>query len=136
MKATHILETVLYCEDLAAAKYFYANLLGLELFRETEHYLGFRLPRSLLLIFNPQVSRRKDLPRPPHGTESNTHIAFSATQKEIQQWRAHLKGHNIRIEESREGTSLYVRDPAGNLVEFNQPTDWGIEWNSTEERFE
>ena len=136
MKARHILETVIYCEDLVAAKHFYADLLGLELFREADHYLGFRLSRSLLLVFDPRLSRRSDRPLPSHGTESNAHIAFSATQQEILQWQTHLEKHNVKIEREHEGTSLYVRDPAGNLVEFNQPTDWGIEWDFTEEKFE
>lgn len=136
MKANHILETVLYCEDLAAAKHFYKNLLGLELFKDAGHFLGFRLPRSILLIFNPELSRRNDRPLPSHGTESNGHIAFSATQKEIGQWRIHLEKHGVQIEKKHVGNSLYVRDPSGNLVEFNQPSDWGEKWNATEERFE
>jgi catechol 2,3-dioxygenase-like lactoylglutathione lyase family enzyme len=140
MKANHIFETVLYCEDLGAAKHFYANILGLDLFRETELYLGFRLLRSILLIFNPKLSAEKDRPIPSHGTNSYGHIAFVASQEEIWQWKDHLEKHGIEIEKLHNlengGSSLYVRDPAGNSVEFTLPTIWSGNWNFTSERFE
>ncbi|MGB1399544.1 MAG: hypothetical protein ACPG70_05380, partial [Candidatus Puniceispirillaceae bacterium] len=52
------------------------------------------------------------------------------TNAPLGEWQAHLAAHNIEIEEGpvpRSGaigpiTSLYLRDPDGNLVEISYPS--------------
>ena len=52
--ARHILETVLYAEDLAAARRFYCDVLGLPVYQEVDKRLVFfRCVGQMLLVFNP-----------------------------------------------------------------------------------
>ncbi|EDY82674.1 glyoxalase family protein [Verrucomicrobiia bacterium DG1235] len=133
MKAKRIFETILYAEDLPAAKLFYRDTLGLELMRESELVLVFRLQDSVLLVFDPRKSSPPGRAVPSHGTSGEGHIAFAATDEEIREWRVHLESKGIEIESVVEwgegGESLYVRDPAGNSVEFAPSTLWGGGWD-------
>ena len=141
MKPAVILETVLYATDLAAARAFYTDVMGLTLYSEvTGRQLFFRLEQQMLLIFNPDATqipaRPGGLPVPPHGARGPGHICFSASAAEIEAWKAHLENKGIAIESdfiwpnrdpAKHGRSIYFRDPAGNSVEIAQPRIWGIE---------
>ena len=133
MKVNQVFETVLYSEDLEEAKKFYAGILKLDLIAESELFLAFRFPQSVLLVFNSKISGEKNRPIPSHGTSSNGHIAFAASQEEIEQWKDYFEKYGVEIEKMHDweqgGTSLYIRDPAGNSVEFAPPTLWGGKWN-------
>lgn len=133
MKATRIFETILYAEDLSEAKAFYGDVLNLDLVDESELFLVFRLPASVLIVFNPKVSSEVGRSIPEHGTIGDGHVAFAASEDEIDDWLRHLEKSNIGIEHIHEweegGRSLYVRDPAGNSVEFAPPTLWGGNWD-------
>ena len=132
MKAERIFETVIYANDLAKAKRFYADVLNLNLIRESELFLVFRLAQSVLLVFNPEISRDNDRQVPSHGTVGDGHIAFTASEEEMDLWKNTFEKHGIEIEKWIDwqdgGKSLYVRDPAGNSVEFAPATLWGGDW--------
>lgn len=128
-----ILETALYCPDLDAAHHFYGTVLGLPLItRAGNRHLFFRLNQSVLLIFNPAETRlpasNPAMPVPSHGATGPGHMCFAATRPEIDTWRAHLTAHQIPIEAEFDwpsgARSLYIRDPAGNSVEFAEPRLW------------
>ena len=133
MKAKRIFETVLYVDDLKAAQHFYENLLGLELVRESDLFLAYRLESSALLIFDPSKSNDKSRSVPAHGEVGEGHIAFASTDEEIDEWKVHFESHGVEIEQivhwDAGGRSLYVRDPAGNSVEFAPSTLWGGKWD-------
>lgn len=131
MQARHILETVLYAPGIAAAKDFYENVLGLQLYQYTEHrFAFFKLADQMLLIFNPAATEHQQGVKtpPPHGTHGAGHVCFRASAAELEQWRRHLETHGVAIERELEwpagGRSIYVRDPAGNSVEFAEPGIW------------
>jgi catechol 2,3-dioxygenase-like lactoylglutathione lyase family enzyme len=135
MKPSAVLETILYAGDLDAAEAFYAGVLGLErTTRVGDRHVFFRCGGQMLLIFNPDVTRkppvRGALPVPPHGSPGPGHVCFSALAEEIVQWRASLEACGVAIEADFEwpqgGRSLYFRDPAGNSVEFAEPRIWGL----------
>ena len=133
MRAGAILETVLYADDLVAARHFYEAVLGLELYWETEpRFVFFRNRDQMLLIFNPKLANTQDvkLGPPPHGTSGAGHVCFRATRAELDQWQQHLEKHGVAIERQIDwpegGRSLYVRDPAGNSVEFAESRIWGL----------
>ena len=132
MKADRIFETILYAKNLAEVKPFYETILGLELINESSLFLVFRLPQSVLLIFNPEESLERGRGIPHHGTSGEGHIAFAASHDSIEKWKIHLAEHGVEIEEEvtwEPGSiGLYVRDPAGNSVEFAPPTLWGGDW--------
>lgn len=131
-----ILETVLYAEDLAAAKAFYADILGLVPFTEVAgRHLFFRCGDQVLLLFNPVVTERPPpvtakLPVPPHGARGPGHVCFRADAVELDQWHEHLTRSGVPIEADfvwpSGGRSIYVRDPAGNCIEWAEPKIWGL----------
>jgi catechol 2,3-dioxygenase-like lactoylglutathione lyase family enzyme len=136
MKPEAILETVLYAENLNAARQFYEGVLGLECFAGEEgRDVFFRCGNQVLLIFNPEkTSIKRDLKPgvpPPHGAKGPGHVCFRASDGEINAWRERFEASGVEIEsdfrwEGSNGRSLYVRDPAGNCVEFGEPKIWGF----------
>jgi catechol 2,3-dioxygenase-like lactoylglutathione lyase family enzyme len=134
--AIRILETALYAADLDAAEGFYGGVLGLErVARVGDRHVFFRLAGSMLLIFNPSETERPPgdpgLPVPPHGARGAGHLAFAASGAERERWRGRLLEAGVEIEADfrwpNGARSIYVRDPAGNSVEFAEPGLWGIE---------
>lgn len=130
-----VLETVLYAEDLAAAKRFYRDVLGLPLTsEEAGRHVFFRCGDQMLLVFDPRVTRSPSpgapLPVPAHGAGEEGHVCFRAAGDDIARWREHLEAHGIDIEADFEwpqgGRSIYFRDPAGNSLEFAEPRIWGL----------
>ncbi len=125
-----ILETCLYVDDLAAARRFYVDLLGLEVDSERPGvFLFLRLERAMLLLFDPQATARQS-GVPAHGARGPGHVCFAVAEAELEAWKARLQAAGVAIEHEqcwpRGGRSFYVRDPAGNSVEFATPRIWGF----------
>lgn len=132
---TAVLETALYAANLAETAAFYEEVLGLERFAETEgRHVFFRLDGSVLLLFRPSATRippaEGALPVPPHGAEGEGHVCFAAPGDALDRWRERLDRAGVAIESTVDwpqgGRSIYVRDPAGNSVEFAEPRIWGL----------
>lgn len=132
-----ILETALYAADLDAAEAFYGGVLGLELVaRSGTRHVFFRCGDGVLLIFDPAETRApvagSALPVPAHGAEGGGHVCFAASGPEIADWRARLEAAGVAIEADFRwpggARSIYVRDPAGNSVEFAEPGLWEREF--------
>jgi len=140
VKPGAILETIIYARDLDAARAFYHDVLGLDLYAEVPgRHVFFRLDQQMLLVFNPDATevppRPGALPVPPHGARGPGHVCFAANAQEIDGWRVHLEGQGIAIEadfvwpareQEKRGRSIYFRDPAGNSVELAEPRIWGL----------
>ena len=132
MRPRRLLEASLYTSDLEAAERFYGGLLGLEVAGRVEgRHVFFRCGDGVLLIFDPTATSAAGGQVPAHGARGAGHIAFEATAAEQEQWRRHLLAHGVAIEHEAKwpgGTSsFYVRDPAGNSIEFAESGLWGIE---------
>ena len=134
MTPSAILESALYVDDLDAAAAFYRGVLGLEVITQAEgRHVFFRCGDQMLLIFDPRatVEPRGALPVPPHGASGPGHICFRASPSELAAWRRRLASSAIAIEAEFEwpggGRSLYIRDPAGNSVEFAEPRIWNLQ---------
>ncbi len=131
MKLGQLSEAALYASDLAVARHFYQEVLGLELISTMEgRGISFRCGATVLLIFDPERTRIPDARVPTHGASGEGHIAFLIDDSEIDQWRSQLTERGVMIEAEVEwpegGRSLYFRDPAGNVVEFAPPTLWRV----------
>ncbi len=67
---------------------------------------------------------------PAHGPQGPGHICFRAEASDLDRWRSHFEQAGIAIEADFEwpggGRSIYVRDPAGNSVEFAEPRIWNL----------
>ena len=132
-KPGEILETAVYAADLDAAEGFYAGTLGMEkIARVADRHVFFRCGRSVLLVFNPEATRRPsrnpDLPVPVHGADGQGHVCFSATSSELDSLRKWFESRRIPVEADFSwpggSRSIYVRDPAGNSVEFAERSLW------------
>ncbi|MFD2738727.1 VOC family protein [Sulfitobacter aestuarii] len=128
-----ILEAALYVTDLEAARLFYADLLGLELFQEVPgRHMFFRLGAAVLLVFNPERTAEPPsnprLPVPPHGARGPGHVCFAMSREAIAQMRARLLAAGVAVDAEFDwpngARSLYVRDPSGNSVEFAEGWLW------------
>jgi catechol 2,3-dioxygenase-like lactoylglutathione lyase family enzyme len=131
MKPMRIFETVLYGADLPALERFYSEVLGLELISRSNLLISFRCDDSVLLIFDPVMSRPAGREVPSHGTTGEGHVAFAAREEDLGEWQRRLADAGVEVEEvgwKQGGRSIYFRDPAGNSVEFAPPTLWGGGW--------
>ncbi|WP_333815041.1 VOC family protein [Tabrizicola sp.] len=133
MRPEAILETALYARDLAAARAFYGGLLGLPVIAEVAgRHVFFRVGAGVLLVFDPEAtevpSHNPALPVPVHGARGPGHMCFAATRAEIAVWRERLTAAGVAVEAEFDwpngARSLYVRDPAGNSVEFAEARLW------------
>lgn len=130
-----ILETAIYADNLAETAAFYETVLGLERIAAVPgRHVFFRVGGGVLLVFRAAATRVPPAPGglavPPHGAEGPGHVCFAATAGEIARWRERLIAAGVAIESEVEwpqgGRSIYVRDPAGNSVEFAEPRIWGL----------
>ena len=128
-----VLEAAVYADDLDAAARFYGGLLGLEeVLRHPPRHVFFRCGTTIVLVFRADRSRIPPtdaaLPVPPHGAEGAGHICFSVPGPELDEWAARMTEAGIAIEADfrwpNGARSIYVRDPAGNSVEFAEPKLW------------
>lgn len=67
---------------------------------------------------------------PPHGTTGASHVGFRVPSDSLAMWKARLQERHIPIESEFQwptgGTSIYFRDPDGNLLELLTPGVWPI----------
>ena len=131
MKIRAVVETAVYVDDLQSAEAFYGTVLGLQVMgKEPGHHVFFQVGEaSVLLAFVAEGTLTGDQ-FPPHGADGPGYIALGIEAESLDAWRKHLEGHGVTIEQEvewpRGGKSLYVRDPAGNLVELVTPGVWGL----------
>jgi catechol 2,3-dioxygenase-like lactoylglutathione lyase family enzyme len=132
---TRVLETCLYCADLGAAERFYGEFIGLEkIVRVDDRHVFYRAEGSVLLVFNPDETEipppADKLPVPPHGARGPGHVCFAADGDDLDRWRERIEAAGFEIESEFEwpqgGRSIYIRDPAGNSVEFAESRIWGL----------
>lgn len=130
-----LLEAALYVDDLDRAEAFYGGVLGLDrIARADGRHLFYRVGDGVLLLFVAEATRRPAanplMPVPPHGADGPGHLCLAATEAELDAWSARLSASGIAIEADFTwpggGRSLYVRDPAGNSLEFAEPRIWGL----------
>ena len=130
-EATRTYETVLYADDLDAAAKFYTEGFGLRLLGQADIMLVLGIGENYVLIFDAAKSSIPGRDVPSHGMTGQGHIAFTAEDHELPAWRERLTKAGIEIESEvswgdngERGTSIYVRDPAGNSVELAPPILW------------
>jgi catechol 2,3-dioxygenase-like lactoylglutathione lyase family enzyme len=129
-----VLETALIVEDVARATRFYKELLGLDVLTQSERLCALNVkPAQVLLLF--QHGASLDDIRLPGGVipggmdaQGRSHIAFAIEGDHLESWRHWLEVNAVAIESTvlweRGGTSLYFRDPDGNLLELATPGVW------------
>ncbi len=129
-----ILESVLYVADLDAAERFYTDVVGLSVISRTPgRSVALRCHHDVLLLFDPRATEVQRIevegsPIPAHGARGAGHVAFTVTHAEIPLWRTRLERLGVPIESQVAwpggAASIYLRDPAGNSVEFVTADLW------------
>jgi catechol 2,3-dioxygenase-like lactoylglutathione lyase family enzyme len=128
------METALFVEDVARATSFYRALFGFEVLVQSERLCSLNVkPAQVLLLFRRGASL-DDIQLPggvvPGGLDAKgrSHIAFAVVAEQLEGWRRWLEQNAVAIESTvqweRGGTSLYFRDPDGNLLELATPGVW------------
>ena len=125
---------MLYCADLESARTFYEDVIGLELVSsEPGRHHFFCIGSQMLLLFQPETTATAQVRIgqqliPQHGAKGPGHIAFQIDSDQMESTRRHLIGHGCTIESEIDwpggGHSIYLRDPAGNSVEFATRDLW------------
>jgi catechol 2,3-dioxygenase-like lactoylglutathione lyase family enzyme len=128
-----IVETVLYTDDLDAARAFYSGTLALRTIMDTEGMCVFAVGtcQNLLIFERGWCDADKDVPGgriPGHRGDGPAHMAFHVAIADYDAWKAFMAKRNIPILSEvtfeRGGRSLYFNDPAGNVLELATPGHW------------
>jgi catechol 2,3-dioxygenase-like lactoylglutathione lyase family enzyme len=129
-----VLETALIVEDVARATHFYRELFGFDMLGQSERLCSLSVkPAQVLLLFH-RGGSLNDIRLPggivPGGVDAqgSSHMAFAIEAEHLESWRHWLKQNAVAIESTvlweLGGTSLYFRDPDGNLLELATPGVW------------
>jgi catechol 2,3-dioxygenase-like lactoylglutathione lyase family enzyme len=129
-----VLETALVVEDVARATRFYRELFGFEVMAQSDRLCSLNVkPAQVLLLFR-RGGSLDDIQLPggvlPGGMDAQGrgHMAFAIAAEQLEAWRRWLEQNTVAIESTvqweRGGTSLYFRDPDGNLLELATPGVW------------
>lgn len=122
-----ILETCIYARDIKAARQFYEGVIGLECFVfKPPRQAFFHVDDGVFLVFNPDETKQDDK-LPPHGADGSGHVCFRIGPDEVEQWNQRFIDAGLEVHRTQwpDGESLYVYDPAGNLVEVAPGKIWG-----------
>ena len=129
-----ILETVLYTTDMARARTFFEDLLGLQPLNADHRFTAYPVGCQMLLLFSRgETDETVFLPQdmgtiPPHDGGGRQHVAFAIATAALAAWKQRLHEHAIVVEGRthwpRGGESIYFRDPDGHLLELATPGIW------------
>jgi catechol 2,3-dioxygenase-like lactoylglutathione lyase family enzyme len=138
MQVGGILETALYVGDIHRSAKFYRRLFGFPTLLESERLIAFDVAGKSVLLLFPEGGTKDPFPVPggggvipPHGGSSGGyHFAFSIAAEDVDAWQRHLETEGVAVESVVRwpggATSLYFRDPDGNLAELISPGFWAI----------
>jgi catechol 2,3-dioxygenase-like lactoylglutathione lyase family enzyme len=127
-----VLETVLYCDDLATSAAFYQTLLGAPQMMTGDRLIAMEVGEgTVLLLFQRGNTGPLDTEGglvPGHDGGGPVHLAFAIDADAMAAWEARLRELGIPIESrvrwERGGQSLYFRDPENRSVELATPGIW------------
>jgi catechol 2,3-dioxygenase-like lactoylglutathione lyase family enzyme len=128
-----ILETCLYVDDLPANREFYGRLFEFSEIAGDERFCVFHVREGqLLLLFLKGASSARaetaDSDIPAHGSQGAGHLGFAIPVEQLAAWQERLALQHVPVERQviwpKGGTSLYFRDPSGNLLEVLTPGVW------------
>lgn len=129
-----IVETAIYCSDLAFAIEFYDRVFGFAKLSEGPRVCAYDVgPGSVLLLFQRGASVA-DMhfgaqgSIPGHDADGPAHFAFAIDVDAYDPWKRQLHDLDIPIVSEMTwdlgGRSLYFHDPDGHVVELATPGVW------------
>lgn len=133
LKARRVLETAVYCDDLARTVEFYKALLALEPMTATERIVSFDVGEGTILLLcqrgvSDQPFHGSGGMVPGHVSTGPAHFAFAIDRADLSTWIERLNTLGIPVESRVDwplgGHSIYFRDPDGRSVELATPGVW------------
>jgi catechol 2,3-dioxygenase-like lactoylglutathione lyase family enzyme len=135
MRVGGIIETALYVANIPRAADFYRRVFRFPTLFASDRLVALDVAgRNVLLLF-PEGGTAEPFPVPggvipPHGGSGPGHFAFSIDSDDVEAWKRHLESSGVAVESvvnwPAGATSLYFRDPDGNLAELITPGFWSI----------
>jgi catechol 2,3-dioxygenase-like lactoylglutathione lyase family enzyme len=124
-----VLETALVVEDVARAIRFYTGIFGFEVMVQSERLGSLNVKAGQVLLLFQRGGSVKNIQLPGGmDAQGRSHMAFAIQAAKLEAWRRWLEQNAVAIESTvqweRGGTSLYFRDPDGNLLELATPGLW------------
>lgn len=128
-----LLETALYVAEMAPAKAFFSDVLGLKPMLSTERLTAFDAGRQGVLLLFLEGASDADMPGPNgtvpgHDGSGPVHMAFAIEAEDYDKWKARLAQREVPVRSEvawpRGGRSLYFDDPDGHLIELATPGLW------------
>jgi catechol 2,3-dioxygenase-like lactoylglutathione lyase family enzyme len=132
-KIAGVLETAIYVEDLARARVFYSDILGLACVLDTPRMLTFAVASAQVLLVFRRGMTLEDAETPGglvpgHHSDGPAHFAFAIDAVAYQPWKAYLREQDVALRSEvrwpKGGRSLYFEDPDGNVLELATPGLW------------
>ena len=133
MRPRRVLETAVYCDDLARTRAFYEELLEKDPMLEGERVVAFDAGEGTVLLLLQRGASDQPFQSsgglvPGHTSTGPAHIAFAIDKADVHGWLIRLEALHIPIESRvdwpRGGHSIYFRDPDGRSVELATPGTW------------
>jgi catechol 2,3-dioxygenase-like lactoylglutathione lyase family enzyme len=130
-----ILETALYCADIAKSAEFYRRLFSFRTLLESDRLIALDVAgKNVLLLFQAGATQQPAKTAggviPPHGATGPSHLAFSIGADDLAPWERQLVAAGVEIESTVSwpggAKSLYFRDHDEHLVELLTPGFWSI----------
>lgn len=130
-----VVETALYCDDLATSTRFYGDVMGLPRMQgDGQRFEAFDAGAQRVLLLFKRGGTPDPVPVatggeiPPHDGHGPLHVGFAIAEVDYARWRERLLHCGVNIEAEthwpRGGRSLYFRDPEGHLLELVTPGIW------------
>jgi catechol 2,3-dioxygenase-like lactoylglutathione lyase family enzyme len=130
-----LLESSLYCDDLARTLRFYHGVLELPLLFEDQRLAALDAGAgTVLLLFRSRASGQGASSAggwiPPHDGSGPVHLAFAIEAGQLgaieRQLAAAATPIESRVEWPGGGKSIYCRDPDRHSLEFATPGIWSV----------
>lgn len=126
-------EAAVYVSDLARARQFYEEVLGLPVTLAFADSVFVQTgPQATLILFDLAALQARTSPIPAHGAAGQGHVALAVAGAELDAWRERLRANGIAIEHEQDwpaGThSIYFRDPDGNSLELIEDSHYPRMW--------
>lgn len=128
-----LLETALYVADLDRSSAFYERVLGLRVMLRSPRLVALDAGRQGVLLLFLAGATSEDVVDaggtiPGHEGTGRLHMAFAVPAEDLGAWRERLAEAGVALTGemgwTRGGTSLYVSDPDGHVIELATPGLW------------
>ena len=119
LKVTGIDHVVLYVKDLAKARKFYTEFLGMEVEHESSWQCFLRCGGQMVALFEAEDGTEI------HAGDEMNHMALRLKSGEYEKVKALLEGAGIKVSGRRgDPRCIYFSDPDGHRLQLLTPAEY------------